>query len=100
MRLNKLILPLMLIPMGLLSFSSPTIDGKEGKPRGTLIDTTSVFFLDGKRISGTSVLLMLHEKKVTIKAGDGSSKTAIFRFGEQARNGIYVFETIENKKEK
>jgi hypothetical protein len=72
----------------------------DDKPRGTPVDTVRfIFFLDGKRISGSSVLLMFHEKKVILKTAYTPSKTAVFLFGEQARNGILIFESNENNKE-
>jgi hypothetical protein len=65
---------------------------KEGIP----IDTTKVlFFLDGKKASAKATLWKMQSDSVQYITGYGSSKKAIFHFGEKARHGLLVFKSME-----
>ncbi len=70
-------------------------DASEGTP----VDTSRcIFFLDGERASAMSTLYKMGDGSVSYQAGFGSPKDAIFTYGEKARHGILIFESVKKEK--
>ena len=96
LRLFTIILLLIILSSGTSKSNIYSKDGDSSK--GTPIDTCKyIFFLDGKRASAMSTLYKMNEGTVVYKSGFGNPKTAIFYYGEKARNGIMIFESVKNE---